>query len=125
VSEADAIGWLVSEVPELQPLLDEHLADNGELLPYLVFEGSFVRWLIERVGSGDEDAARRFVDAVEPLLTTDVEPPANDRVWNLAGVCFVENLQARERSPSDQPIVGTIRGWVGPNTSRAFEVIRG
>ena len=37
-TEAEAIAWLVDQVPELGPLLDEHLADNhDELLPYVAF----------------------------------------------------------------------------------------
>jgi hypothetical protein len=44
------------------------------------------------VRAGDDDPAQRFVAAIEPLMTTDIEPPASDRVWNPAGVCFVEGL---------------------------------
>lgn len=117
-TEADAITWLVAEVPELGPLLNEHLADNGELLPYLVF-GDFLRWFIDRVRSGNDRPARRFVSAIEPLMATEVEPPANDRVWNLAGVCFVEGLQ------QDDDVVGAARPWMGPNTLRALNTILG
>ena len=116
-TEADAIGWLVAEVPELGLLLDEHLRDNyGELLSYVVFESDFLRWFIDRVRSGDSEPARRFVAAIEPLMTTDVEPPANDRVWNLTGVCFVEGLQ------NDRDVVDAARPWMGPNTSEAFDL---
>jgi len=115
-TEADTIAWLVSEVPELGALLDEHLADMGELLPYVVFESDFLRWFAHQVRAGESEPARRFVAAIEPLLTTAVEPPANDRVWNLAGVCFVEGLQ------NDQDVVDAVRSWMGPNTSKAFEL---
>jgi hypothetical protein len=117
-TEADAINWLVAEVPELGPLLNEHLADNGELLPYLVF-GDFVRWFIDRVRSGDDRPAWRFVVAIEPLMAIGVAPAANDRVWNLAGVCFIEGLQ------QDDDVVGAARPWMGPNTSRALNTILG
>jgi hypothetical protein len=116
-TEADAISWLVVEVPELRPLLDEHLRANSELLPYVVFEGDFLLWVIDRVRSGDIEAARRFVAAIEPLGTTDVRPPANDRVWNLAGVASVEGLQ------NDRDVVDVARTWMGPSLSRAFELI--
>jgi hypothetical protein len=118
-TDSAAIAWLVAEVPELGPLLDSHLAENEELLSYLVFEGEFLRWFIERVRSGDGEAARRFVAAIEPLMTTDAEPPATDPVWNLAGVCFVEALQ------NDEDVVVAARPWMGPNTARAFELILG
>jgi len=79
-TESGAIAWLVAEVPELRVLLDEHLEDNhGELLPYLVFEGAFVRWFADQVRRGDRELARRFVDAVEPLMATEAERPADDR----------------------------------------------
>ena len=113
-TEADAIAWLVGEVPELGPLLDEHLEDMDELLPYLVF-GDFVRWFIDQVGTGKSEPASRFVAAIEPLLTTEVEPQANDRVWNLAAACLVEGLQ------KDHEVIDVARPWMGPNTSKAFE----
>jgi hypothetical protein len=42
-TEAEAIAWLIDQVPELRPLVDEHIADNDELLSYVVFEGDFLR----------------------------------------------------------------------------------
>jgi hypothetical protein len=46
-TEADFTHRLTAEVPELQPLLDEHLADQeGELLPYLLM-GDVAQWLHE------------------------------------------------------------------------------
>jgi hypothetical protein len=115
-TDADAIAWLVAEVAELGALLQEHLEDNGELLPYLVFEGEFLRWFVDRVRSGDDEPAHRFLAAVEPLLTTDVEPPAYDSVWNLAAVSFAEGLQ------NDRDVIDAIRPWMGPNTTKAIEL---
>ena len=71
-SEDEAIGWLVDQVPELRPLLDEHLAHYAELLPYFVFESDFLRWIVKRVRSGDDPPAKRFVEAIEPLMTTTI-----------------------------------------------------
>lgn len=46
--ETDFTHELVSRIRELQPLLDEHLADQeGELLPYL-FMGDVAEWLHEQ-----------------------------------------------------------------------------
>ena len=45
--EADFTQRLLVAAPELQPLLDEHLADQeGELLPYLLM-GEVAQWLHE------------------------------------------------------------------------------
>lgn len=112
-SETEAISWLVDRVPELRPFLQEHLADNcGELLSYVVFESDFLRWFIDGVRSGNHEPARRFVEAVEPLMTTQINPKANDRVWNLAGVCFAEALVMN----GDDDVIESARPWMGPNT---------
>jgi hypothetical protein len=111
-TEAEAIDWLVSQVLELRPLLDEHMAYYEELLSYVVFEGDFLRWFVDRVRAGDQDPAERFVAAIEPLLTTTVRPPADDRVWNLAGVCFVEGPVMQ----GDDDVIEASRPWMGPNT---------
>ena len=119
--EHATILWLVEIVPELRPLLEAHAKYYDEVLPYLVFESDFTGWVIERVRAGDLDPARRFVDAVEVLMTTSVEPPANDPVWNLAGVAFVESL-ALDGDWADA--VPTIRSWMGPRTAGDFDAYR-
>lgn len=116
-TDADAIAWLVAQVPELTPLLDEHVAFYEELLPYVLFESDFVRWFIDRVKSGDIEPARRFIESAEPRLTTDVVPPACDRVWNLAAVCLVEGLR------NEKDVVAPARPWMAPNTSKAFDTV--
>jgi hypothetical protein len=68
-TEAEAVAWLVSRVPELQRLVDEHVACHRELLPYLVCEGDFLRWFIDRVRADDQDPTQRFMAAIEGLLT--------------------------------------------------------
>lgn len=111
-NEAEAIAWLVAEVPELRPVLDAHLMDmDDELLPYVVFEGGFLPWFVRAVRAGDDAPARRFVEAIELLMTTRVEPPANDGVWNLTAVCFVEGLVMQ----GDNDVIKRARPWLGPN----------
>ena len=117
-SEAEAIAWLVDQSPELRPLLDEHIADNEELLAYVVFEGDFLRWFVDRVRTGDHEPAERFVAAIEPLMTTQVDPPANDCVWNLAGVAFVEGLVMAGNADD---VITTASPWMGPDTRRDFD----
>jgi hypothetical protein len=111
-NEAEAIEWLVERVPELRPFLDEHVAFHDELLPYVVFESDFLRWFVKCVRAGNDAPAQRFVEAIEPLMTTTIKPACNDRVWNLAGVCFVEGLVMQ----GDDDVVERARPWMGPNT---------
>lgn len=111
-NEAEAIGFLVERVPELRPLHDEHVADNGEVLPYIVFEGVFTRWFSGAVRAGEvEGAAQRFLSAVEVLLATDAQPPAADAVWNLAAVAFVEAAALQDE------VVAAALPWFGPRTA--------
>jgi hypothetical protein len=114
-SDAEAVAWLVAEVPALRPLSDEHLKTFGELLPYVAFESDFTRWFAARVRAGDWGEVQSFLAAIEPLLTTEIDPPANDPVWNLAAVAFVEALR------QDRDVVALIRAGMGPNTMRAFD----
>ena len=95
--------------------MDEHVAYNEELLSYLVFEGDFLRWFVDRVRAGDHGPASRFVVAIEPLMATRVKPPAADRVWNLAGVCFVEGLVMQGFWDD---VIEVARPWMGPNTAK-------
>lgn len=113
-NERQALAWIVERVPELRPLLDAHIADHGEVLSYVVFEGDFLRWFIDRVRQGDHEPARRFAASIEPLMTTGVEPPANDSIWNLASVAFVEGLVMQGDADD---VIATARPWMGPNTS--------
>ncbi len=117
-SEAEAVSYLVERVPALRPLLDAHLAEYGELLPYLVFESDFMSWFAAkaREPSAAQDELRVFVDAVEVLMTTDAEPPASDPVWNLAGVAFVEHLAL-----GDVEVLHRVGPWLGPETFRDLE----
>jgi hypothetical protein len=107
-SEDDAIEFLVSRVPALRPTLAEHVADNDEVISYLAF-ADFNRWFCAGVRAGHAEAElRAFVDAVEVLLTTDVEPPSDDRVWNLAGVCIEDSDWI------DADVLARIEHWLGP-----------
>jgi hypothetical protein len=91
-SPEERLVWhLVEELPELRPILDEHLADmEGELLPHVLFD-DISSWaiaqdprsfaLVRLLGLLDEACAAGPVEVV-----------------NLVTVSFVENL------PEDSPI---------------------
>jgi hypothetical protein len=58
---AGFVDWLVSRHSDLAPILDEHLRDNGELLPH-VFFGDVTRYASELARRGD-------TGRLDPLLT--------------------------------------------------------
>lgn len=106
----------VSELPELQSIEADHLDAYDGLLPYLLL-ADLVRWYEDRVRAGDSDLARRFLAIVELLLTTDVEPPVSDQVWNLMAVSFTESMRDGQRTVAESMV------WIGPRTRRMLEVV--
>src|SRR5215211_1514048 len=63
-AEVGAITQLVDDVPELQPLWAEHVADNGDPLPH-VFFGDLSRFAVELAERGDPRAISDFAAAIE------------------------------------------------------------
>jgi hypothetical protein len=117
-TDQDAIRFLVREVPELAPLLDEHLRENDGLLTYVVFQSEFTRWFCDGVLSdADEEPLRRFAAAIEVLMDT----PVRDSVWNLAGVAFGEALAFGEREGG---VLEKARPWLGSATLADIEYMR-
>lgn len=87
-STESCVRWIVQGVPELQPVLAEHVEDNfGELLPH-VFFGDLTRWLNAEV------AARPTSDAAGRLLWALDQAYANgdDDIRELVTVSFLEIL---------------------------------
>ena len=109
--ETDIVRELVAEVPELQPVLDDHLAEQeGELLPYL-FMGDIAQWLHERSST----------DAVlvgEVLARLEAMYAAGDfETKNLIDVGVIEMLPA-------VPDGATVLGLLGPEL-RARAIVAG
>ena len=114
-SNLEAIEFLVLRVPALRPTLAEHIADNTEVLSYLAF-ADFNRWFCAGVRADHSEAElRAFADAVEVLLTTDLEPPAHDPVWNLAAVC------TEDSDWIDADVLARIADWLGPATKESLK----
>ena len=76
---------LAREFPGIGALLEEHLADNGELLPH-VFFGDLTRYVI----AGNRDQAA-VVQSLEDTMSSGVAS-----IEELIGVSFVENIETRE-----------------------------
>lgn len=95
-AETDVTHRLVEAFPQLEPLLDEHLADqDGELLPY-VFFGDVARWLDEHSRT-EPTPVRALLEWLEVAFTK------NDfDVRNLIDVGIVEMLPAM---PEGRPVL--------------------
>ena len=77
---------VVANVPELQPLLAEHLADNyGELLPH-VFFGDVTRWAL-REKAVNSLSLKRLLTLLDASYAKGVPD-----VQELIAVSFLENL---------------------------------
>lgn len=90
-SPEDLVERLMAEIPDLRPVVDEHLIDEeGELLPHVLF-GDIPRWAVAQ-DPRSFDLARLLGLLDEAYGAGPVE------VVNLVTVSFVENL------PEESPI---------------------
>lgn len=88
------IEHLVSAVPQLKPLHDEHRADYHEVLPH-VFLGDVARYVTQEFRSeGDSDLRRTSRDAAVKVLRVLEEATAagDPDVLELVSVSFLENI---------------------------------
>jgi len=103
---------LVEYVPQLKELLDEHLKDNGELLPHYFF-GDLTRYAVEQVKKGATKAYEPLARLL--IFLEDGLKSGNADVKNLILASFVENL-ADEPEAREQ-----IKKMAGPNLAKALE----
>jgi len=80
------VNSLVDSVPDLLPVLREHLEDNnGELLPHVCF-GEVTRWAVKQ-----DELGAASVDALLATLELDYAN-GDDAVRELIVVSFLKNL---------------------------------
>src|SRR5688572_17197555 len=101
----DLVRDLVDAAPELDAVLQEHLADNDELLPHVLF-GDVTRWL------GEHGPNAAVLAVLEHHMAA-----GDDDVQNVLAVSFLENLVAGE--PSDD----AIRAALGPRLRAELDAI--
>lgn len=80
---------LVSRVPELKPLYDEHISDFDELLPHLFF-GDVTRYVAQHLRIDDSHSLSSVVKALNVLEEGMVI--GDDKAQELISVSFLENL---------------------------------
>jgi hypothetical protein len=102
------VSWLVARHPGLVAVLDEHLADNDELLPHVLFgDVTWYALALARSGAGDE--LNRLLGDLDAALEE-----SEDEVANLVGASFVENASTDE----DEPLRTRLRAF--PHLARAL-----
>jgi hypothetical protein len=90
------IDSLISQVPELRPLLDEHLRDNDQLLPH-VFMGDLTRFVVDlhadayQTTGAAEASLLQILKEILTALEAAMESGDED-VKELIAVSFLENL---------------------------------
>ena len=95
-------------IPELKPILEEHIKDNDELLPY-VFLGAYVwPWFESLFNSGTErglQLCRQYMSALEVELARHHEETSN-----LIGVAFLEWLTKGQGRDSIRALLPSLLG---------------
>ena len=113
----ESMEWFATAVPELAPLLAKHVADEGELLSYVLFEDDYMAWFKSAaIADPENPSVSKFLDCVEVLL----DGPA-DEASNLAFIGFVEHLIA---GGEDTVVALLDRRRLGPATQEAFDEFR-
>lgn len=79
---------LIGRVPEVAPVVDEHFADNDELLLHILM-ADVLRFTVEAYGKGDLRLSQRCLAFVELALLT-----GDDAVVNAVALSFVEHVGA-------------------------------
>ena len=82
-------------LPEFAAAIDEHVADNDEVLPHVLF-GDLSRFVVEAGQRRDDDLVRRALAFLDAALRE-----GDDAVQNLVGVSFVENVGPWDRNQAD------------------------
>ena len=89
------VGDLLGQVPELQPIFNEHIEDNDELLPH-VFMGDVTRFVLSLNASSSSKGMSpvassqtllKILDFLEEGMRT-----GDDNVRELISASFLENL---------------------------------
>jgi hypothetical protein len=113
----NVINLLIQGVPELQPLLNEHLNDQfGQLLPHLFF-GDLTRYVMEQMRKSQiesqrqpPEVVRRIIGILEKaMLSSDMQAK------ELVQASFLENLDATDSAYSQ------LKSAMSPNLRRELD----
>jgi hypothetical protein len=100
MNEATLMNRLTTEIPELKPLLHEHLVDQeGEMLPYLLM-ADISRWAHENAAPMP-DRVSQLTRRLEHEFAV-----GDEAIKNLIGVGFVEMLPETPRGDAVLSLLG-------------------
>lgn len=103
------VNTLLDKVPELRPVYDEHIHDNGELLPHMFF-GDVTRYAVQQVRWGEMGPAKP-VERILQVLDQSMGS-GDEQVKELIAVSFIENLVEHD------DVLESLKGLVGPNLEK-------
>jgi hypothetical protein len=105
----EAMAELVEKVPFARPVYEQHLRDNGEVLPHVLM-ADLRRMFVNLVQAGNDDDVKRFLEAIEDLASS----PA-DSIRNVVDVSFIEDLVLGDRD--EARALNAVREKLGPATA--------
>jgi hypothetical protein len=106
---------LLDNVPELKPMYDGHIYDNGELLPH-VFFGEVTRYVVQHVRVGETGRSQpvgRILAFLEESMSS-----CDGQIRELVSASFAENLLG------ENDVIATLKGIVGPSLAKEIESCR-
>ncbi|UWV46589.1 hypothetical protein N1236_13625 [Acetivibrio thermocellus] len=107
----EAINILINKFPELKKVYIENI-DDYEGLPYVFYESVFVKFILDKVNSDDDDKLRTIFDFIEDMLVN-----GDDETKNLIGVAVVESLYYEKSSE----IKERLQKYFGELTRKNYE----
>jgi hypothetical protein len=105
----EAMAQFIENVPFARPVYEQHLRDNGEVLPHVLM-ADFRRMFVNLVEAGNDDDVKRFLQAIETLASS----PA-DSIRNVVDVSFIEDLVLGDRG--EVGALNAVREKLGPATA--------
>jgi len=112
-------GALLAEVPELRPVYEEHLDDNGDVLTHVLM-GDVTRFFNQCVpeSSGDGPESRRAAEIVRQILSVleDAVASGDPGMRELVSASFLENLD--QDASYDE-----VTKLLGPNLQHQLELV--
>jgi hypothetical protein len=108
----ECISQLLDRIPELNSAYEEHIRDNGELLPH-VFLGGVTRFVVREMRSQEASPSKpvqRIIEFFEQCMAS-----GDEQVIELISVSFLENLLGED------DVLPNLKKLMGPNLVRQFE----